>query len=30
MEGQNYFGALQAARDGIVRAAWTTLTRWSS
>jgi D-serine deaminase-like pyridoxal phosphate-dependent protein len=29
MEGQDYFGALQAAREGTVRAAWPTLTRWS-
>jgi D-serine deaminase-like pyridoxal phosphate-dependent protein len=30
MEGQDYFGKLQAAREGTVRAAWTTLTRWST
>lgn len=30
MEGQDYFGALQAAREGTVRALWQTLTRWSS
>jgi D-serine deaminase-like pyridoxal phosphate-dependent protein len=30
MEGQDYFGALQAAREGTVRAVWQTLTRWSS
>jgi D-serine deaminase-like pyridoxal phosphate-dependent protein len=30
MEGQDYFGALQAAREGRVRAVWPTLTRWSS
>jgi D-serine deaminase-like pyridoxal phosphate-dependent protein len=30
MEGQNYFGALQAAREGTVRAAWRSVTRWSS
>jgi hypothetical protein len=30
MEGQNYFGALHAAREGRVRAVWPTLTRWSS
>jgi len=29
MEGQNYFGALHAAREGRVRALWPTLTRWS-
>jgi D-serine deaminase-like pyridoxal phosphate-dependent protein len=30
MEGQDYFGALQAAREGTVRAGWQTLTRWSA
>jgi D-serine deaminase-like pyridoxal phosphate-dependent protein len=30
MEGQDYFGALQAAREGRVRAVWPTLTRWAS
>jgi D-serine deaminase-like pyridoxal phosphate-dependent protein len=30
MEGQDYFGALQAAREGRVRAVWPTLTRWST
>ncbi|MEA2271896.1 MAG: hypothetical protein QOI98_604 [Solirubrobacteraceae bacterium] len=30
MEGQDYFGALNAAREGRVRAVWPTLTRWSS
>jgi D-serine deaminase-like pyridoxal phosphate-dependent protein len=30
MEGQNYFGSLQAAREGTLRATWPTLTRWSS
>jgi D-serine deaminase-like pyridoxal phosphate-dependent protein len=30
MEGQDYFGALHAAREGRVRAVWPTLTRWSS
>jgi D-serine deaminase-like pyridoxal phosphate-dependent protein len=30
MEGQNYFGALQAVREGTVRADWKTVTRWSS
>jgi D-serine deaminase-like pyridoxal phosphate-dependent protein len=29
MEGQDYFGNLQAAREGAVRAVWPTLTRWS-
>jgi D-serine deaminase-like pyridoxal phosphate-dependent protein len=29
MEGQDDFGALQAAREGTVRATWQTLTRWS-
>jgi D-serine deaminase-like pyridoxal phosphate-dependent protein len=30
MEGQDYFGALQAAREGRVRAVWPTVTRWAS
>jgi hypothetical protein len=30
MEGQDYFGALQAAREGTVRAEWRTLRRWGS
>lgn len=30
MEGQNFFGSLQAARDGRLRATWPALTRWSS
>lgn len=30
MEGQDYFGTLQAAREGAVRASWRTLTRWAS
>jgi D-serine deaminase-like pyridoxal phosphate-dependent protein len=30
MEGQDYFGALHAAREGRVRALWPTLTRWST
>jgi hypothetical protein len=30
MEGQDYFAALQAAREGTVRAEWRTLTRWGS
>jgi hypothetical protein len=29
MEGQDYFGALQAVRDGSLRAVWPTLSRWS-
>jgi D-serine deaminase-like pyridoxal phosphate-dependent protein len=29
MEGQDYFGALHAAREGRVRAVWPTLSRWS-
>ena len=29
MEGQDYFGALQAVREGRVRAVWPTVSRWS-
>jgi hypothetical protein len=29
MEGQNYFGALHAARDGSVRRLWPVVSRWS-
>jgi hypothetical protein len=29
MEGQNYFGALHAVREGVVRRVWPTVTRWS-
>ena len=28
MEGQDYFGGLYAAREGKVRALWSTLSRW--
>jgi D-serine deaminase-like pyridoxal phosphate-dependent protein len=30
MEGQDYFGALTAVREGNVRAVWPTLSRWSA
>lgn len=29
MEGQDYFGALHAVREGRVRAVWPTLSRWA-
>ena len=29
MEGQDYFGALHAIRDGAVQSVWPTLSRWS-
>jgi D-serine deaminase-like pyridoxal phosphate-dependent protein len=29
MEGQDYFGALYAARAGTVRALWPTVSRWA-
>lgn len=29
MEGQDYFGALHATRDGQVLALWPTVSRWS-
>jgi D-serine deaminase-like pyridoxal phosphate-dependent protein len=28
MEGQDYFGALYAVREGTVRALWPTVSRW--